>query len=96
MRVLKMLLEIKNYHRFKSPYIISSIDELIQLETDGSKNIYILLPFFQKSLQDIINELVLNNSKMEESEILRVFIGTCRGLKVMHNHKNCNFNNTIG
>lgn len=79
--------EIKNYHRFKSPYIISSIDELIQLETDGSKNIYILLPFFQKSLQDIINELVLNNSKMEESEILRVFIGTCRGLKVMHNHK---------
>ncbi|EMG47682.1 ENV7 Serine/threonine-protein kinase ENV7 [Candida maltosa Xu316] len=85
--------EIKNYHRFKSPYIISSIDELIQSENDGSKNIMILLPYFERSLQDLINQLVLNNSKMEESEILRIFVGICRGLKVMHNYKKVSNNN---
>ena len=88
------LKEIKNYHRFKSPYIISSIDELIQLESDGSKNILILLPYFEKSLQDIINELVLNNSKMEQGEIMRIFIGVCRGLKAMHRYKKTTTNNT--
>lgn len=88
------LKEIKNYHRFKSPYIISSIDELIQLEGDGSKNVLILLPFFEKSLQDIINELVLSNSKMDQDEILRIFIGICRGLKVMHKYKKTSANNT--
>ncbi|KAK6896658.1 Serine/threonine-protein kinase ENV7 [Candida tropicalis] len=88
------LKEIKNYHRFKSPYIISSIDELIQSESDGSKNILILLPYFEKSLQDIINELVLNNSKMEQGEIMRIFIGVCRGLKAMHRYKKTTTNNT--
>ncbi|KAG7661131.1 ENV7 [[Candida] subhashii] len=82
--------EIKNYHRFvnsKTPYIIQSIDETIINEIDGSKTIYILLPYFEKSLQDIINNLVLNDEKMGEDEILRVFIGVCRGLKVLHNFK---------
>ncbi|KAK6201217.1 serine/threonine protein kinase [Scheffersomyces amazonensis] len=82
--------EIKNYHRFVkfgTPYIIQSIEEVIINEPDGSKSIYILLPYFEKSLQDIINNLVLNDDKMPEDEILKVFIGICRGLKVMHNYK---------
>ncbi|RCK56507.1 Serine/threonine-protein kinase ENV7 [Candida viswanathii] len=40
-----------------------------------------LASIFEKSLQDIINELVLNNAKMDQAEILRIFIGVCRGLK---------------
>lgn len=84
------LKEIRNYHRFansKTPYIIQSIDEYIESERDGSKTIYILLPYFERSLQDIINYNVLNDKKMEEDEIIRVFIGICRALQVMHKFK---------
>lgn len=82
--------EIKNYHRFgssKTPYIIQSLDEAIIQEKDGSRTINILLPYFEKSLQDIINSNVLNNKTMEEYEILRIFIGICRGIQVMHKYK---------
>ncbi|KAK6461622.1 kinase-like domain-containing protein [Scheffersomyces coipomensis] len=82
--------EIKNYHRFLkfgTPYIIQSIEEIIISEVDGSKTVYILLPYFEKSLQDIINNLVMNDDKMPEEDILKIFIGICRGLKVMHNYK---------
>lgn len=82
--------EIKNHHRFvasKTPYIVQSIDEAIIQERDGSKTVCILLPYFEKSLQDIINANVLNNQVMEEQEILRIFIGVCRGLQVMHKYK---------
>lgn len=82
--------EIKNYHRFsnsKTPYIIQSIDETIVNEKDGSKTIYILLPYFEKSLQDMITYNVLNELTMEEDEILKIFIGICRGLQAMHKFK---------
>lgn len=82
--------EVRNYHRFansKTPYIIQTIDETVIDEKDGSKTIYILLPYFQKSLQDIINSNVLNNEDFEEDEILRIFVGICRGLQVMHKYK---------
>lgn len=82
--------EIKNYHRFSNantPYIIQSIDESINQEKDGSKAICILFPYFEKSLQDIINSNVLNNQVMEEDEILNIFIGICRGLQIMHKFK---------
>lgn len=82
--------EIKNYHRFessKTPYIIQSIDEAIVQESDGSRTINILLPYFESSLQDIINANVLHNETMEEYEILRIFIGVCRGVQVMHKYK---------
>lgn len=82
--------EIRNYHRFansKTPYIIQSIDESIVQENDGSRTIYILLPYFEKSLQDIINFNVLNNKSMDEEEILKIFIGVCRGLQAMHKFK---------
>lgn len=84
------LREIKNHHRFlssKTPYIIQSIEEAIVNENDGSKTVYILLPYFEKSLQDIINYNVLNNQTMEEEEILKILIGICRGLQVMHKYK---------
>ena len=82
--------EVRNHHRFanlKTPYIIQTIDETVVNENDGSSTIYILLPYFEKSLQDIINANVLNNERFEEHEILRIFIGVCRGLQVMHKYK---------
>lgn len=82
--------EIKNYHRFancKSPYIIQSLDEAIINENDGSITIYILLPYFEVSLQDIINYNVLNERKMEEAEIIRTLVGVCRGLQTLHKYR---------
>ncbi|CAN3355762.1 serine/threonine-protein kinase Env7p [Diutina catenulata] len=83
--------EIRNYHRFSkpttSPYVIQSISEAVVDESDGSKTVFILLPYFEKSLQDIINELVLNDDVMPEDDILRIFVGVCRGVKHMHTYK---------
>ncbi|ODV80740.1 kinase-like protein [Suhomyces tanzawaensis NRRL Y-17324] len=82
--------EIRNYHRFaaaRTPYIIQSIEESVVEESDGSKSIYIVMPYFEKSLQDVINEHVLSDQSMDEAEIIKIFVGVCRGLKVMHNYK---------
>lgn len=82
--------EVNNYHRFASsqtPYIIQAIDDAVINESDGSKTIYILLPYFEKSLQDVLNNLVLNDELMPQSDILKIFVGICRGLKVMHTFK---------
>lgn len=81
--------EINNYHRFansKTPYIVQSIDDAIIPDVDGSYTIYVLLPYFHKSVQDEINYRVLNNTSMEEPEVLRIFIGVCRGLQIMHKY----------
>ncbi|ODV58082.1 putative serine/threonine protein kinase ENV7 [Ascoidea rubescens DSM 1968] len=81
--------EINNYNEFHSPYIIRSIDSSIIEEKDGSKTIYILLPFFEKgSLQDLIVDLVINNQKVKEIDAIRTFIGIARGLQAMHRHSN--------
>ncbi|ODV94480.1 hypothetical protein PACTADRAFT_44505 [Pachysolen tannophilus NRRL Y-2460] len=79
--------EVGNYKEFKSPYIIRSIDSSIVQEADGSKTVYILLPYFDNgSLQDVVNKNSVNNSFIEESDAIRVFIGICRGLQSMHRH----------
>lgn len=82
--------EIKNYHRFaavKTPYIIHTIDESIVSENDGSRTFYVLLPYFEKSLQDVINYNVLNNITMDEEQVLKIFIGVLRGVQAMHKYK---------
>lgn len=82
--------EVRNYHRFansNTPYIIQSLVDTVLDEKDGSKTVYILMPYFEKSLQDVINYNVINNQRMDEVEILRLLVGICRGLQVMHNFK---------
>lgn len=82
--------EIESYHRFaavQTPYIIHTIDEAIVNESDGSRTFYVLLPYFEKSLQDIINANVLNNVTMDEEEVLKIFIGVLRGVQALHKYK---------
>lgn len=81
--------EVGNYHRFaaaKSPYVIHSIDEAVVSGVDGARTFYILLPYFEKSLQDVINANVLNNTSLEEAEILRIFVGVLRGVRTLHKY----------
>lgn len=81
--------EAQNYKEFESPYIIKSIDSSIEQEADGSKTVYVLLPYFDSgSLQDLITRNVIEDSAIPETKALEYFIGICRGLQVMHHHQN--------
>lgn len=83
--------EVNNYNRFsvaKSPFVVESIDAAILSEPNGAKTFYILLPYFEKSLQDVINYNILNNVVMDERELVGIFIGVLRGVRVLHKFKN--------
>ncbi|KAG0680436.1 hypothetical protein C6P42_004954 [Pichia californica] len=86
----KALNEVSYYKQFKSPYIISAIDSSSIQELDGSRSIYILLPYFSNgSLQDLINSTIFdNNLRMSEREILEIFASICRGVLVLHTYHN--------
>lgn len=84
----RALNEISYYGQFKSPYIINVLDSSSIQELDGSRSIYILLPYFSNgSLQDLINSTILDeNLKLSEYEILRIFSSICRGVLTLHNY----------
>lgn len=78
--------EIEAYKRFDSKYIIRAIDSSIAQEKDGSKTIYILLPYYKKgNLQDKINANLINGTSYDEPELLNLFHEICLGVKVIHN-----------
>ncbi|CAI4052523.1 hypothetical protein N7582_005478 [Saccharomyces uvarum] len=77
--------EIENYKRFQSPYVIQSIDSQVMQEKDGSKSIYIILPFYTLgSLQDSINRRLLEGTFISEAECVRIMLGVIRGLLCLH------------
>lgn len=79
--------EVDACKEFKSPYIIHSIDSSVVQEENGSKTVYILLPYFQNgSLQDIIDHNNVDGTNIEERDALRIAAGVCRGLVAMHRH----------
>ncbi|KAG7191792.1 uncharacterized protein KQ657_002757 [Scheffersomyces spartinae] len=82
------LRELRNYKRFgQSPYVIQSIEERIMNDADDSSTIYILMPYFEQSLQDIITQNVLLDKLLPEEEVLQLFVGICRGVQTLHKFK---------
>lgn len=80
--------ELEFYREFKSPYIIHLVGSSIVQEPDGSKTVYILLPYFKNgTLQDIIDKDSVDESNISEKQALRYFVGICRGLIAMHRHQ---------
>lgn len=56
-------------------------------EKDGSKTVYIILPYYQKgNLQDIINDNIVSGKHIPEPELLKLVLQICQGLKAMHKH----------
>lgn len=83
--------EVNCYNRFaaaNSPFVVKSVDAAIISDPSGAKTFYILLPYFEKSLQDVINYNILNNIAMDEKELIQIFIGVLRGVRVLHKYKN--------
>ncbi|SCW00407.1 LAFE_0C03510g1_1 [Lachancea fermentati] len=77
--------EINSYKRFQSPFITRLVDSQVVQEKDGSKTVFILLPFFCKgSLQDVINRHLLDGTSMSEDEVVRIATGIARGLHSIH------------
>ncbi|SCU93111.1 LANO_0E03026g1_1 [Lachancea nothofagi CBS 11611] len=77
--------EVNNYKRFHSPYIAQIVDSQVCQEKDGSKTVYILVPYFSKgSLQDEINRSLLNCTEMPELDVVRLAVGIARGLLCIH------------
>jgi serine/threonine kinase 16 len=52
---------------------------------DGSKTVYILLPYYRRgNLQDAINANLVNRGRFPERRLMMLFLGVCRALKAMH------------
>lgn len=81
------LKEIENYKEFNSPYIVKLLDSSI-VQEPSARVVYLLLPYFSEgTLQDVITRNVIRGEQIDEKEAVRIFIGICRGLQVMHRHK---------
>lgn len=79
--------EVENYRIFNSPRIIRALESAVVTDPDGSKVVYIVLPYYQRgNLQDRINDNLINNRYFEEHELVGLLVEICRGLVVMHKH----------
>ncbi|ORE02907.1 kinase-like protein [Rhizopus microsporus var. microsporus] len=77
--------EVDAYQMFSHKNIIKMLDSSTITEHDGSKTIYIFLPYYRRgNLQDAINKNNMNNTHFEEIEMFRLFREICVGVRVMH------------
>lgn len=80
--------EIEAYRLFDHTSIIKVIDHETKQEKDGSKIVFILLPYYKKgNLQDMINKNSVNQTFIPQNDILRMFRGICVSLQQLHEHK---------
>src|SRR5579862_5304527 len=57
-------------------------------ERDGTKTVYILLPYFRRgNLQDAINANLVNHTSFPELDLLNLFRGVCVAIEQLHEHK---------
>ncbi|KAH8148236.1 uncharacterized protein LAJ45_07688 [Morchella importuna] len=101
--VQRAMKEVEAYKLFSHPNIIKSIDYTITTdsgrsgttmigrdsEDDGTqKTVYILLPYFRRgNLQDAINANLINHTVFPEGKLMRLFLGVCKGLQALHQHR---------
>ncbi|KAI8049805.1 kinase-like domain-containing protein [Gilbertella persicaria] len=77
--------EIDMYKKFKSEYTIQLVDTSIVTDSDGTKTVYIFLPYYKRgNLQDNINANNVNKSFFPERDLLEFFLKVCFALKVLH------------
>ncbi|KAI9343803.1 other/NAK protein kinase [Pilaira anomala] len=80
--------EVEIYQLFSHKNIIKLLDSSTITESDGSKTIYIFLPYYKRgNLQDAINKNNLNKTHFPESDMMRMFREICVAVKAMHTYK---------
>jgi serine/threonine kinase 16 len=94
--------EAESYRRFSHPNLISSVDYAVVTssgrsativgrdddDAGGEKTVYILLPYFRRgNLQDAVNANLVNHTNFPEKHLMRLFLGVCKGVQALHEHK---------
>lgn len=68
--------------------IVSCIDSAVVQEPDGTKTVYLVLPYYANgNLQDKISENIVNNKSFSEQEAIAYALSIARALHVMHSHR---------
>ncbi|KAI8995008.1 Pkinase-domain-containing protein [Pilobolus umbonatus] len=79
--------EIDKYQLFSHKNIIQLLGSSVVTESDGTKTIYMFLPYYQRgNLQDAINKNNLNKTHFPQKEMLVLFLHVCDAVKAMHTY----------
>ncbi|CEP08159.1 hypothetical protein [Parasitella parasitica] len=79
--------EIEMYDLFQNEYIIRVLDTSVLTDPDGTKTVYMFLPYYKRgNLQDNINANNVNKTFFPEKDLLEFFLKVCCALRVLHNH----------
>ncbi|CAJ0829233.1 14168_t:CDS:2 [Entrophospora sp. SA101] len=75
--------EVEMYKLFQHENIIKVVDTCIVKDKDGSRIVYIFLPYYKNgNLQDLINKNLTNGTNFSEKEILKLFRGICYAVHI--------------
>ncbi|KAG2201670.1 hypothetical protein INT47_003896 [Mucor saturninus] len=79
--------EVEMYRLFQSEYIIKILDTSVLTDRDGTKTVYVFLPYYKRgNLQDNINANNINKTFFPEKDLLQFFLKVCLALKELHNY----------
>ncbi|KAI9323864.1 kinase-like domain-containing protein [Dichotomocladium elegans] len=80
--------EVDMYRMFQHDYIIKLLNTSINMEKDGTKTVYIFLPYYKRgNLQDSINANNLNKTHFPERDLLLFFRKICCAVRVLHRYR---------
>jgi len=80
--------EVDSYRMFNHKSLIQCVDFSTNQERDGSKSLYILLPYYRRgNLQDAINSNLINRTAFPEKDLLILFKGVALALLELHEYR---------
>lgn len=83
----RTLKEIEALTLFKGEGIVKCFGHEIVQNRRG-KTVYMLMPYFKRgSLQDIINSNIVNQTNLNECEIISIFEKLCEAISILHLHR---------
>ncbi|CAO3616212.1 unnamed protein product [Mucor hiemalis] len=76
-------------NQFQHENIIKIVDMCMIKEEDGSKTIYIIMPFFKRgNIQDLIDKNNQKGTHLPEKQMLVLFKSVCFGLRTLADYEN--------
>ncbi|KAF9127834.1 hypothetical protein BGW39_005524 [Mortierella sp. 14UC] len=80
--------EAEMYRTFQHENVIKVMDTCVVSDKDGSKIVYIFLPYYKRgNLLDAISANLLHHTHFSEPDMLRFFRGICYGVRALHCHR---------
>ncbi|KAG0357006.1 kinase-like domain-containing protein [Gamsiella multidivaricata] len=80
--------EAEMYRTFHHENLIKVVDTCVVSDKDGSKIVYIFLPYYKRgNLLDAISANLLHHTHFSEPDMLRFFKGVCYGVRALHCHR---------